>query len=485
MSDYPHIIGRVFNRPLCIHPVKAATILRVLQPQLRLDPQCVSRMFEVQPADAMLPAFDGVGMPVSTNVAALDPSVEMTFTTLDRPREGAFVPGRVETTKPYAVTDRGVAVISVNGTLVHRAAAQMRPMSGMTSYGDLEAKFADAMGDQTVRGILLDIDSGGGEVNGAFDFSDVIHRASQENTKPIWAVADEFAFSAAYALASAAQRVIVPRTGGVGSVGVIAMHLDVSDRDRMEGLRFTTIFAGARKNDLNPHERLSDEAIERIQGDVDATYDLFVSAVARNRRMTEAAVRQTEADTYRGLEGEATAIGFADEVLPFREALAEFTEMLDRGPSTRLIRANAAATSTTSEETTMPDENTNTATPGQQAGQADASPAAAAANEQSASADVVDLDAARAEGRNEAATIAELCTLAGRPELAAEFISEKLTEQAVRARLLEVRAAADSASTDAATTGAGAAAVDPQRLNANTIYRRRNEMVRNVGKASR
>jgi ClpP class serine protease len=132
-----------------------------------------------------------------------------------------------------------------------------------------------------VRAILLDVDSPGGETGGVFDLADRIRAASR--VKPVWAVANDMAFSAAYALASAAERVFVSRTSGVGSIGVIALHADQSAKDEQDGVRYTTVFAGARKNDLNPHAPLSDEAFAGLEAEVNRVYDLFVGTVAQHR----------------------------------------------------------------------------------------------------------------------------------------------------------------------------------------------------------
>ena len=96
-----------------------------------------------------------------------------------------------------------------------------------------------------------------------FDLADRIRAASQ--IKPVWAVVNDMAFSAAYALASAASRVFVSRTGGVGSIGVIAMHVDQSKKDEQDGIRYTAVFAGERKNDLNPHAPISSEAVSAFK----------------------------------------------------------------------------------------------------------------------------------------------------------------------------------------------------------------------------
>ena len=89
--------------------------------------------------------------------------------------------------------------------------------------------------------------------------------------------------------------VYVTRTGEVGSVGVVAVHLDESGADAMAGLKWTLIHAGARKTDGNPHEPLSPRATADIQADVDHLYDHLVALVAANRGLSADAVRATEA----------------------------------------------------------------------------------------------------------------------------------------------------------------------------------------------
>ena len=137
------------------------------------------------------------------------------------------------------------------------------------------------MADEDVSQIILNIDSPGGEVAGAFDLADLIYQA--RGTKPILAIANESALSAAYLIASAADKVYLTRTASVGSVGVMALHVDQSKAEEKIGLKYTAIYAGARKNDFSPHCPLSDEAFAAATEKVNATYDLFVKTVARNR----------------------------------------------------------------------------------------------------------------------------------------------------------------------------------------------------------
>ena len=109
----------------------------------------------------------------------------------------------------------------------------LRPYSGMTGYDGIRQSFLTAISDPEVSGICLDIDSPGGEVAGCFDLVDEIYHA--RGSKPIHAILTENAYSAAYAIASAADRIHVPRTGGVGSVGVIVIHCDWSQRIKEDG----------------------------------------------------------------------------------------------------------------------------------------------------------------------------------------------------------------------------------------------------------
>ena len=250
--------------------------------------------------------------------------------------EAAFDRSSRAERRDYAVSDGGVAVIPVMGTLVQRSSG-LDAMSGLTSYARIGAQLADALADTQVRAILMDIDSPGGEVAGLFDLVDAIHAA--RNVKPVWAVANESAYSAAYAIASAAERITMPRTAGVGSIGVIAMHVDQSAKDAKQGYVYTPVYAGSRKIDGSEHFPLSDEARASLQGEVDRLYGLFVATVARNRAIDPDAVRVTEAGWLNPQE--AVAGGFADGISTFAETIRELERRA--APSATLNGARAAA----------------------------------------------------------------------------------------------------------------------------------------------
>ena len=213
-----------------------------------------------------------------------------------------------------------VAIIPIHGLLTKRREL-FSPIFGSTSYEEISKTLSEALDNPKVEKILFDIDSPGGEVGGLFDLVDFIYNTRTQ--KPIYAAVNDHAFSAAYAIASATSKIFVNRVSGVGSIGVIATHLDVSEADKKAGLKFTTIFAGEKKNDLSPHEPLTENAVGDLRNEVNRLYEIFIETVARNRNISSEKVQSTEAATYFGAD--ALTSGLADELTDFRGCLSIIT----------------------------------------------------------------------------------------------------------------------------------------------------------------
>jgi len=366
MTILPHIAGRVFDAPLLIARAKLDTILGVLTPRLR-----------------------GESLPFGSKPA----------------------------TRDYEIRN-GIAIIPVVGTLVRRTVG-LEAQSGLTSYGLIGERLDAALQDSAVKGILLDIDSPGGEAGGVFDLADKIFAACK--VKPIWAVANDEAFSAAYAIAAAADRIYLSRTGGVGSIGVIAVHLDQSVAEADAGLKYTAIYAGEHKNDLSPHEPLSDPARAQLQTEVDRVYELFATSIARMRGIELTAVKATEAALYFG--DQSIAVGLADRIGTMGDALSDLTKKVAR-PSSPLTR-NLKRKEIPMTENNQPVE--------------DMDPEMES---------IPDLAALKADLKEEAKTeamayvaeVTELCQLAGAPDKAAAFIAKAIPAADVRKALIEARA---------------------------------------------
>ena len=159
--------------------------------------------------------------------------------------------------QPVGVAQNLIGVINLSGAMVNR------PMpgpsgSGPVSYAAVRDTFDELLNDDAVTSIILRLDTPGGMASGCFDLVDHIFGA--RGRKPVYALVDDHAYSAGFALASACDEIWISRTGGVGSVGVVCYHHDWSGNNAQIGLKVTPLFAGARKVDFNPNFPLSEEA---------------------------------------------------------------------------------------------------------------------------------------------------------------------------------------------------------------------------------
>ncbi len=214
----------------------------------------------------------------------------------------------------------GVAVIGVRGVLVQRLGT-LRPWGDwVTGYDGIRANLLMALADPEVKAIAFSIASPGGEVSGCFDLADTIHAARGD--KPIWAICAEDAYSAAYAIASACDHITVPRTGGVGSIGVIAMLVDFSQALAEGGIAVHFIHHGARKAEVGraQYEGVKPDLLKRLQVEIDAVGELFVETVARNRGIPAKSILALEAACVPALTGQALKTRLADAVMAPDEA---------------------------------------------------------------------------------------------------------------------------------------------------------------------
>ena len=437
MMHHAQIAQRAFNTPLMIDPAKALAFLSGLGP--RVTGQEIT--------------FQGVDLPSSeVDHAALSARTSLFGSDLAQrhQRNG---------TQPFTMVD-GIAVIAIAGTLVHRG-AWIGQSSGLTSYEGIAAQLQAALGDPGVRGIALDIDSFGGEVAGAFDLADRIRAARAQ--KPVYAFVAEHALSAGYVLASQADRIILPRTGAVGSIGVVALHTDMSGAIDQNGLSVTLIHAGSHKIDANPYQPLPQAVHDQMQRELEVVRFLFAETVAAGRgdRLTQTAALATEAAVFRGAD--AIAAGLADELADpvtafhaFAAAPRGTTAPSRKGPqmtNTSTATPNEAETATSPEEAatpTTPEPPVAAVPPGPEAPAPAAPPPDAAAGT---------ADAVRAE----AAEVAQVCAQAARLGLtidAADAVARGLKPEALRARVLADLAARSDAAGIIATAPAAAATKD-------------------------
>lgn len=272
MTHLPRLARLVLNQPHCITPEGAEAVLAALD----------GRIGEIT-ADSF------TGTPVTTDRGQLK----------------------------YRLDGR-VAVIPVHGELVARG-GWVGARSGLVSYEGLRHAISEAAADKRVKAIVLDIDSPGGMAAGMTETAALIREVGA--AKPVTAVASPLAASAAYGLASAANRIVAAPDSQLGSIGVVYLHADRSGELEKKGIRVTLVHAGAHKIDAHPFGPLSPAVQADIQGRIDAVHANFISIVRSGRpQLSEAAVRQTEARVY--LAEEAVARGLADDTGTLAEAVA-------------------------------------------------------------------------------------------------------------------------------------------------------------------
>ena len=205
-----------------------------------------------------------------------------------------------------------VAIIPITGILDQHS-TWFSILFGDASCDDIRAALGAALGDPAVRAIILDVNSPGGSVSGITELAALI-RAARGGAKPIVAVCDPLAASAAYWLAAQADEVVVTPSGRVGSIGIYTIHQEISRMLDAMGVTTTIISAGDHKIEGNEYEPLSDAARQATQDDVNTFYSMFVADVARGRRVSTATVLENYGQGRAPLAREALKAGMVDRV---------------------------------------------------------------------------------------------------------------------------------------------------------------------------
>ena len=214
-------------------------------------------------------------------------------------------------------TSGQVAVIQIRGIIGQHGGSDYW---GGAYTETIAAQLAQMVASPTIGAIILDIDSPGGIVYGTPELADGIRTLRE--SKPIYAVANGMAASAAYWIGSAATKLFVIPSGKTGSIGVWSGHVDISEALEKEGIKITLVHAGEYKVEGNPWEPLGEEAQAEMQASADRYYDMFLDGVAANRGATKAVVRESYGKgRLLGAEA-AKAAGMVDGIAGVPDVLA-------------------------------------------------------------------------------------------------------------------------------------------------------------------
>jgi capsid assembly protease len=271
MPQLPLIMARLMNSPLLAMPDYAEVVMSVLADRIGIQP-IVSQ--DVQ-SSFKRPAKDG-----------------------------------------YFDKHTGIAVMPIVGGLAHRGES-VSPESGLCAYTAIHNQLREYRDSYQVKGIMLDVDSPGGEVSGCAELGEFL--AEVAKVKPVYAIANGLMASAAYWMCAGATRLYAAPQSMVGSIGVLTMHIDNSKMLEKRGQKVTLIHAGRNKVAGNPYEALPDDVRESVQARVDALYSQFVSVVSERRGIEAKIVRKTEAGVF--APEKALEIGLIDGVATFGDAM--------------------------------------------------------------------------------------------------------------------------------------------------------------------
>lgn len=307
-----HIADLVLNRPLLLTPDKALVIADVLAGRIGIE------------APAMVP------------------EASRFYGKRERRPDGG---------DSFLRVDEGVAIITIEGSLVNRG-AWIGASSGLTSYEGLSAQLTEVAQRDDVKALILDVNSPGGEAGGVHAIG-VQLRALRE-TKRVVAVVNDTACSGGYWIASQASEIVVSETSDVGSIGVIVLHLNRAGELAQKGIAPTLVTSGDHKADGHSFGPLPEAVKAEWKSTIDTMRSMFAAEVAagRGEKLTAAAALETEARVFYGRA--AIKAGLADRVGTFEATLADLKRR-------RPLRA-AATTQTTGRGTRMSAENENTIT---------------------------------------------------------------------------------------------------------------------------
>jgi HK97 family phage major capsid protein len=223
----------------------------------------------------------------SAQWAILPEKLEALFDVLDFQAKGGQlsadqIRAAVGERKSQPMQGQGVAVLPLYGIIGQKMnAVQDVSGPGGTSTEQFTGWFKAALSDPSIGSIVIDVDSPGGTVQGVQELAELIH--ASRGQKPIIAMANSMAASAAYWIASAADEVWVTPSGEVGSIGVFMVHRDLSAAFEEAGIKTTVIKAGKHKAEGMAHEPLSEETQAYLQDAVNERYTAFTKAVAAFR----------------------------------------------------------------------------------------------------------------------------------------------------------------------------------------------------------
>jgi ClpP class serine protease len=231
--------------------------------------------------------------------------------------------------------DTKVGIIELTGPLTY---LHYQPMCGEapTSYQSLVAD-VESMISMGAKTVVFDTDSPGGEAYGVFETAKHIRTMADKAGVKLLTYVDGMAASAAYALASVSDEIIMNPSAEVGSIGVVVRLRNANKAMKSMGVEDTYVFAGKSKIPFNAEGDFAEEFLSDLQEKVNVLYGEFTSHVAQMRGMTPEAVTNTEAKTF--LADKAIQLGLADKAMEVEEFYSYLSTVASGETNSKMLTA--------------------------------------------------------------------------------------------------------------------------------------------------
>src|SRR3989338_7236128 len=224
--------------------------------------------------------------------------------------------------KDQDVIGEKIIVLPLEGTITSGGSTDLFGGSSLSSLTFAE-KIREINAASNVKGVIIEINSGGGSVIGSEEIADAI----KELNKTKYAVIREVGASGAYWVASATDKIYASPMSITGSVGVIGSYLEFSGLFDKYGVGYERLVGGEYKDIGSPFKKLSLEEEKIMQKKIDIIHEYFIEEVAKNRELDVDVVRSlADGQFYLGIE--AKDLGLIDEFVDTNKAKKDMEEII-------------------------------------------------------------------------------------------------------------------------------------------------------------
>jgi len=229
-----------------------------------------------------------------------------------------------------------ILVIRIDGTILDQSTSANSIATGYVFGYDIKNALYQAVKDQSIKGVIILVSSGGGTVTGSRAIADGIKYYISQTKQPVYAYIQGFAASGAYMAISPSTRIFADYGSLTGSIGVIfgapfQYYDKVTSQGDSSGSYVVTqngietfyISAGLSKDLGNPYRKMTQSEIDTLQADVNEEYQNFVDFVSQNRGIETDTIKNTikaliygndQAITYKLIDEQATYNDVVDKM---------------------------------------------------------------------------------------------------------------------------------------------------------------------------